>query len=234
VRAGGWLMPDRTTIKLGKRWSLEDLAVFSMKYNQAYSFIYSISPSVIEQEDIVRLYQQYPWRGGYSAVNFYYQLYARTPKQDRPEVVQIQYASPGFILLMQVIAVAGTLGSLIVGAAKGAERISAAYTQIKRDMADRKLTRIDLRLADAKVSSEELKTLREQMEFVKDSTAWFSSELGISEEFIDVLNRRSNSETLSQLKMLLSLYRRIEPLAKLQNEGKLDVTPLIAEKKNDS
>lgn len=220
-------MPNDTTVNIDGRWSLDDLATFSAKYNQCYSFIYSISPTVAEQEDILQIYKVYPWRGGYSTVHFFRQLYVRTPKDDRPEVRQIKYASPGFILLAQVASAAAVLAGIIITVAKSAERVSAAYTQIRKDMADRRLTQINLKKAEAEAVREEIETLREQMQFVEESLQWFSSELGIPEELLDVLNKRSGEEPLAQLKMLLSLYRRIEPLAKLQQNKKLDVTPLL-------
>jgi len=45
------------------------------------------------------VYAKYPWRGGFSALNFYQSLYAKIPYEQRPQIEEIQYASPGHIKL---------------------------------------------------------------------------------------------------------------------------------------
>jgi hypothetical protein len=85
------------TILMDGRWTLDDLYKFSHTYEQAYFALDAIVPSETEADNdrIERAFRAFPWRGGYSAVNFYNQLRYATPVGARPKIVSIQYASPG-------------------------------------------------------------------------------------------------------------------------------------------
>jgi hypothetical protein len=64
-------MPEiaRHKIHIEGRWELRDLYVFPQRYGEIYSFLYALSaPS--PHGRFIEIFQRYPWRGGYSAVNF--------------------------------------------------------------------------------------------------------------------------------------------------------------------
>lgn len=213
-------MPETTTIKIDGRWTFDEFAEFSKRYTQVYSFIHSLHPEATHRSNVARLYGDYPWRGGFSALNFYNELYRYIPRDERPAIRRLSYSSPGIIELDQVVAVAAVAGAVILSASIAAKRLAEGYSIIQREIRKRRLSKVNLQ-------RQELELVRAQMEFIKTSYEWFSSELAIPEELLDVLAARADGDTLAQLKMLLSLYRRIVPIADLQRKEKLDVKPLI-------
>ena len=63
-------------IPIDGKWDLEDLHRFPRAYEQVYFMLYCLLPHEDEwvQERIDYAFKQYPWMGGYSAVNFYNKL----------------------------------------------------------------------------------------------------------------------------------------------------------------
>ena len=66
---------DIKNIKLhiDERWELTDLNMLTRVYIQVYGLLYSLDVAY-KEEEIKYIYRKYPWRGGYSAVNFYQNL----------------------------------------------------------------------------------------------------------------------------------------------------------------
>lgn len=213
-------MAETTTIKIDGRWTFDEFAEFSKRYTQIYSFVHSLHPDATHRSNVARLYGDYPWRGGFSALNFYNELYRHIPRDERPAIRKLSYSSPGVIELDQIIAVAAVAGTLILTVSIGAKRLAEGYSIIQREIRKRRLSKLNLQ-------QREIELVQAQMKFIKTSYEWFSSEIGIPEELLDVLAARADGDTLAQLKMLLSLYRRIVPIAELQRKDKIDVKPLI-------
>jgi len=94
-----------TYLKLDHEWEMQELADLAKLYTQCYSLVYSLSGARVDSEDervidwFHGVYAKYPWRGGFSALNFYQSLYAKIPYEQRPQIEEIQYASPGHIKL---------------------------------------------------------------------------------------------------------------------------------------
>lgn len=206
------------------RWELTDLNILTRVYIQVYGLLYSldVADDFIEEE-IQYIYGKYPWRGGYSAVNFYQNLFAKMPKEYKPRIKSIRYASPGFIELTQLVNVAKDI-SLIVGYVSAA--ILAAnktYSTIQKGMRERRLSKLDLR-------SEELKALEQERNFIHKSIEDISQIMGVRKETLANLYLRTENNELAVVKILSSLYRRARDLAKLQNKQQLDLKRGIDEK----
>ena len=78
---------DDYTILIDKRWSLGDLYEFPRAYEQVYFAFEALIPADEEAAArIDRAFKAFPWRGGYSAVNFYNQLKYATPPNKRPTI----------------------------------------------------------------------------------------------------------------------------------------------------
>lgn len=201
-----------TKIRIDGRWELEDFGVFSKQYTQCYSLLYSLS-GVSEESELARRgfqfeYARYPWRGGYSVVNFYYSLYAQIPYDHRPEVKSIRYSSPGAIELSAILEVTATLGGIITITAISINKIHDLYNNIQRGIRERKLGRIE-------VEAKQLQLDREQAEYVTRAIKQIAEAMCLSDELMAALKQRTSGNKLVQLKVLLSLYRRMEPIAEL-------------------
>ena len=111
--------PDRQpgvyTIEIDGEWSLEDLYIFPRTFEQVYFLIYSLFPDHDEYdlERIRNAYSAFPWRGGYSAVSFYNTLKYIVPRARRPQLVSINYSSPGLMEIGLILAVATVVGRIV-------------------------------------------------------------------------------------------------------------------------
>ncbi len=213
------LRVGRERLGLDGDWSLQDLSDFCRTYLQLYSVLYSIFPPVLSSlndEELERLrytYGAFPWRGGYSAVDFYESLRRFIPKDDRPIVRRVRYESPGFIELGLVVGVALSIKTIVKAVTTSIRDINGAYNDIYKGMQQRKLTDID-------VKRRQMELTHDQLRFAREAQEQFG-EL-ISLDNVAELERLASNEVVSP-KVMLSVYRRARALSKDEREGKLDL-----------
>lgn len=199
-------------ILMDKNWDLEDLYKFPRNFEQVYFAYFSLTPSTDESinERVKQAFAAYPWKGGYSAVNFYNQLKYIIKKQDRPNVKSISYASPGWMELSLVQDVALNIG-IIVGSICGTIRLTnATYNAIYKGMQERKLTKLE-------IQEKEFDLSEKHFQFLRKSNIDMGRILGLDN--IEEINEKTGNE-LRTLKILLSIYRRVRILVKYETEGK--------------
>lgn len=133
-------------IFIDKRWSLEDLYNFPRAYEQVYFAFEAVLPSTDEQTNdrIERAFHVFPWRGGYSAVSFYNQLKFATPRNKRPQIQEIRYASPGHIALLLNLPLAIQIAGVVAAVAGSIGACNKVYNAIHSDLQRRKLLRIEV------------------------------------------------------------------------------------------
>ncbi|MCX5823967.1 MAG: hypothetical protein NTY86_10815 [Deltaproteobacteria bacterium] len=210
--------PERFRIGIDGEWSLEDWYVFPRTIDQTYSFLYSITEvgrlegEPEEDEPLYITYTAHPWRGGYSAVNFYNYLHDLVPKPLRPRVISIHYASPGWLELGLAIGVALSIRRIVKAFCDSGREIVSFYNDIYDGLNERKLQRIS-------VKREELRLTREQIEFAEYSMKKLSKMMAF--DGLTELKQITPNE-LSSLKILLSFFRRIRVLGDYQKNGKAD------------
>lgn len=213
--------PVKTKIRLDGRWNLEELSEATKDYTQLYGFAYSLQPNLpnARKNEIDYIYGKFPWQGGYSTVNFFNQLFHKIPANLRPEVERIQYASPGFIELSELLLVAGTVAGIVKAVCSSIDLANKTYRQIQKQSIDHRLSKINL-------TKEELELQRQQIEFCKESSQELIGLFNLNEHHGQMLEQKihGNARDIMKLKILLSVYRRVEPLAKKQREGKIDIT----------
>lgn len=209
-------------LKLDKEWDMQELANLSKLYIQCYSLIYSLSGFEVDSDNervidwFAGIYGKYPWRGGYSTVNFYHNLYSRVPYEERPVISEIQYASPGYIKLKETLVVAAILAGIVASVTSSIDDIHDTYNKIQYGMSQRKLTKLD-------VSLKELQLEKARLEFVRESKKELIDKMKIPRSMQDELFRRCDGNELMELKILMSFHRRVEPLAIMQSDGMLTV-----------
>ena len=202
-------------LALDGEWTLLDFGEVPRLYLQVYSLLYSFRLIRSEDEDRVErarhAFQAYPWRGGYSAVNFYESLRYATPPEDRPTIRSIRYSSPGWIDLELCVEVAKQVAT-IVGAVTGSGlAVSGLYHRIYKQAQERKLLRV-------KVESQHLELAHRHRAFLVDSCKQLSEAMQFPQ--VAVLNQLAK-DRLYSLKILMSLYRRVRDLGKYQNDGRI-------------
>lgn len=90
------------------------------------------------------------------------------------------------------------------------------YRSIQKAALDHKLSKINL-------SRQQLELTKQQLEFCRDSSKQLEQLFGLTNDQNELINQRTERNEAMKMKILLSVFRRVEPLAERQDQGKLDV-----------
>ena len=213
------MQPTKTKVTLDGRWNLEELSEATKDYTQLYGFAYSLLSdlSPARREEIDYIYDKFPWRGGYSTVNFFNQLFHKIPPKLRPEVERIQYASPGFIELSELLLVAVTVAGIVKAVCSAIGNAHDIYRKIQKGSVEHELAKINL-------TKEQLDLTQKQLTFCESASKSLVKLFGLTKAQDRLLDQKVQGNQIMKLKILLSVFRRVEPLAKRQSEGKITVT----------
>ena len=108
-------MPSAGThvISIDGEWLMADFSEFFHYYAQVYSLCLVLQPEEQSRSQFAEALARYPWRGGYSVVNFYQELDRVIGRPGRPRVRSIQYASPGAIEIAAVVGAAASVRHIV-------------------------------------------------------------------------------------------------------------------------
>lgn len=211
---------DSVIIELDKRWELQDFAVLTKEYLQLYGVLYAVSNRA---EQVARSrergidnpqgYATMPWEGGHSVVNFIRSVSSFIPEEQAPLVKKIQYASPGFIELSCVIEVAWQIAGLVSAVAASVLTANKVYDKIMKDYRKREWSKL-------KAEHLRLQNKQKEIELVSSHAKLLKQTMNMNDWQYENLLSMAGGDELVQLKMLLAMYRRVVPLAELQEQGK--------------
>ena len=216
---------DSYTIRIDGSWSLKDFYELPHVFAQVYAFHCAFLLAE-EARDPVRLalaFSSYPWQGGYSAVNFYTSLSSQIPKNLRPRVKAIQYASPGYMELGLWVAAATAAAAIIKKTVDSLSSINRLYSDIYKGLQERKLVGLEIKRKTLELEAEEITLLI-------NSTRQLAEALGFRD--LSRLNELTENP-LARMKILLSYYRRIRTLADFEQKGKADFPEEVPQKRLD-
>lgn len=193
-------------IRIQGDWDLEMISEVSHTYVQVYSAgCFLLGPRFLENRSREELSEKgrysYPWRGGFSAVNFFRSIYAQLPERYRPEILEISYASPGFFELVGYLS-AITLVVRTVTA--NANRILDVTKKIQEQLTKRKLNKLELRQRNA------------QTEFVETAYAQLAAAMELPTSATEKLEEVTQRDAWARLKIALAIARRIEKVAQFE------------------
>lgn len=213
-------------IAIDGEWSLKDLSELPNMYSRAYSFLYFLQyAKKFNEQSLKDLFKSYPWRGGYSSVNFYNSLAAFVLPEHQPQIASMQYASPGWIEINLSSPVAFSIKNSVAAFVASTNELEAIYKEIYQELSNRKLLREPKQSGEN--NEEVLKVKRKQFQtrFAGMNEPDFAQKASML--IVDLLRLESVQEIeriadtqLIKLKMLLSFYRKIKVLAQYQAEGK--------------
>ena len=141
-------------IPLDGEWTLKDFTDFFHLYGEVYSLCFLLTTAPNLPDRFAAALVRYPWKGGYSAVNFYDDIYGMLGRANRPGVKSIRYASPGLLELSAVVIVATNLRRIVEQFTKSGHAINDLYSSIYKGLIDRKLLRLDVREKELDISRE--------------------------------------------------------------------------------
>ena len=202
----------RRVVHIDGRWGINDLRKFSDLVQDCYAFVFALTGrgSQATKDKISALFQKYPWRGGYSAVNFFDDLYRHIPVGQRAAINSIQYASPGTIELRMNTEAATAIQRLCSKINANDESVVDAYKDVHDWLAERSWlgrSASDLRLSPS-----------DRTELI-GAVSRLAEAFGLASQKQYVLEL-GNSDPLAAVKILLAYYRRLEGLADYVATGK--------------
>lgn len=199
-------------VPIDGKWDLVDLNEFPRIYRQLYAVVYSFEGdfSNSRRERIDEIFTRHPWKGGFSTINWFSDLYYVIPPKDRPQVLSMQYASPGWIDIGLYVGAAISIKSMVIALSSAARHINETYNQIQRGIHERELNKI-------KVKGAKLKLAREDLSFIEESCETMAKLMGF--KHLKQMHKRTGDPFVS-LKMLLAMYRRLRDLQKFETQGK--------------
>ena len=207
-------------VLLDQKWDLEDLYIFPHTYAQVYYMNYALYPHENEalNNHIYYAFSKYPWQGGYSAVNFYNRLKYMIPKKQRPTIISIQYASPGWIALSLVPVIAYGVAKTVKVITSSVRDVNQTYNEIQRGLSERKLLRLRVEEKEIDLETKRIELEERHQEFIKKSAENMAEMMGFNS--IEGIDAKTGSR-LKSLKILSSYYRRIRVLTEFQSKGKI-------------
>lgn len=127
----------RHRISLDGEWGLLEFSGFGRQYLQTYAAIYALANLPAEDEipadeRVEYAFRAFPWKGGWSSVDFFSTLRYSVPKKHQPRVVEIEYASPGHIDLLLVVSIALVISRSVKHVADHIDRFNTVYNNIQK------------------------------------------------------------------------------------------------------
>ncbi len=119
--------------------------------------------------------------------------------------------------MSELLLVALTVSGIVKAVCSAINSAHSTYRNIQKGSIELELSKINL-------ANEQLELTQRQIRFCDSSSKSLVKLFGLSEEQDQQLNERVQGNPVMKLKILLSVFRRVEPLAKQQVEGKIEVT----------
>jgi flagellin-specific chaperone FliS len=207
---GALEIPSNFSIQIDSEWYFDDFSELERKFSQVYSFIYSlIKLNTGSVNKMQAVYKQFPWKGGFSSVNFFEQIRTAIPSYHEVRVSKLQYASPGAITLTLDSKVAQRASALIEACFRN-ELLVKSYKNSVKLLTDYKI-----------LSSPELyDTLDENAKKeISSALGDLQTQMGLG----DMLFKWSSlpENPAYALKILQAIYRRITSLNSYQTAGRV-------------
>lgn len=203
---------NHRTVHIDGRWGIEDLRKFSNLVQDCYAFVYALSGKGTQtvKWHISSLFSKYPWRGGFSSVNFFDELYKKIPTNERAIIKRIQYASPGQMEFRMDADIGDSIRSFVENLNSQDGVAAKSYDEARSWLrAKRWLGKAadDLELSDSDVAA------------LLERVSILALNFGLRNSVEDIVSLAS-SDPLAAVKILLAYYRRLANLADYVATGK--------------
>lgn len=203
---------EHRTVNIDGRWGINDLRKFSDLVQDCYAFVFALNGRG-SQKSLQRteeLFKKYPWRGGFSSVNFFDDLYGLIPPSEKASINKIQYASPGMIEFNLDAEVANAIHKIVDDINGENSRISNTYKEVHGWLREQGWLR---------KSSRDLILKQSDKDELNARVLALTKNFGLEGQQQRVMTF-SKSDPLGAVKILLAYYRRLERLADYVATGK--------------
>jgi|TARA_R110000851_G_scaffold68733_9_gene154256 hypothetical protein len=206
--------PELYDLKLDGDWYLEELMGLPRTYSQLYSFIYTLKNMmrVSVSSNANNIFSNYPWKGGFSTVNFYKDLNAVIPSFHEPKVDSIQYASPGQIRLELLKPVSLSVEGIVNTCFENKAKLKEINKKVAEFLRSKELSKVD-------GSDPDLVIDESDKMFLSKGISAFSELMKLSDYESDII--RASGNELVAIKIIMSFYRRVSKLFGFIEKGML-------------
>lgn len=210
--------PYRIVLPDSGDWSLHDLYLFPRAYEQCYAFVYCLDTALPTRdvELIDSAFHNYPWKGGYSYVNFYSILLSRIPAKAQAKVKSFHKASPGWIDLALNLDAAVQLAKSVAIISVSLASAAAAYAKSAKLLANLKAEREKAKLRVIQLRLDQIKAINKSCDELAKSMGFKS---------LAALNLRTGDPEVS-LRLLNAHYRRMRILVDYKTKSKAILPPM--------
>ncbi|POD74822.1 hypothetical protein BKM17_16530 [Pseudomonas syringae group genomosp. 3] len=206
------LSSDFKVVDIDGQWEISDLRKFSDSVQDCYSFGFALlgATGKAATKKINSLFHKHPWRGGFSSVNFFRELYNNIPTEDRAGIRKIEYASPGEIKFFMNRDVADSIRELVNSINEDQSESLIAYKNARSRLQEMGL--LGKSDSDVTLSDQTIIDLTELLEKTCEAVGL----AGSSKHILEL----ASSDPLSAIKIVLAYHRRLQALADYVATGK--------------
>ena len=199
-------------IEMDDRWHLKDLYEFPHAFTQVYAFTYCFDTE-LSPRDAARIdyaLENYPWAGGYSIVNIYQVLQNQVEHEYRPRIIEIRYASPGWIDLLLNLHPAVKVATSVAAFAGSLAAVTKSFSVLQKKL-------YEIRAEARKARIEQIQLTRSEIREIHGLTQDLANFIGFDK--LDELNQRTGNIEVSA-KLVSAHYRRMKILVDYALKGK--------------
>lgn len=215
------LHDENYVVNIDGNWELPEFSSFSEKMSTVYTFLHCIRqiekiPEDKRSKKLTRLeetFEDHPWKGGFSYVHFYNDLYGSIPANDRLAVDEIRYASPGFIKLDGNPTTFDDLNKSLISLRDNYKEITDKYRNLYYFLQSNKIL--------STVASEKPKDMSLLNKTIMDLTKDLSN--SVSLYGLDDIYKYSGENWIVTSKIILSYFRRLKSLFEFYSEGRAQI-----------
>jgi hypothetical protein len=212
IKAGQGITSRREerAIKIDGRWGLEDLRKFSDLLQDSYAFVYAVKTEDKNiTSDMRSLFHRYPWRGGFSSLNFFEDVYRTIPANDQAAIKRIQYASPGAMIVDANPEVADYLRDMISGIVSS-DVTKEFYRSTREELKKLKLLG---------TSARDISLTPGTHDYLLGVLKSMAQRLMLSDRADHILDL-GKGDPLAAVKIYLAFYRKLDALSRYVKTGK--------------
>lgn len=204
------------TLRIDGNWEMEDFGIFSSRYRDLYAFEESLNkletPNTPEKqrEKISNAFRGNTLTGGGSYVNLFRDLLNVLPRDERYDLKQVQYASPGKVVLQGKGEVFDTLEGRIRNFLENGQEIHDKYIALYTFMSESKL--LDISNPTTRISEPVAKRIK------TEASELF---LALGMNLFDTVYVLNEGNVPNTAKVALAVYRRFRSASLYFAEGRI-------------
>ncbi|WP_262032562.1 hypothetical protein [Microvirga sp. Mcv34] len=207
---------DEEHLIIDGEWEMPEFGQFYQRYSDIYAFVASLQNWSDPNRDqkiknsIVKTYRERAFEGGFSYVHFFHGLNDNMPRDERPGLERIKYASPGIVDITGKAEIFADLENIVRNYLNDRNSISEAYAKLYAYLSRNKYLQMPGNKYDKNDAT---------AGYIFAEAEALSNKLGTID--FSVVKELADQNALVVAKIILALYRRVESAASFFAQGRM-------------